>query len=79
MLSRQGDRCGRDKTGATPRFFPAVRDSIRAPDGTVKTPRWRARLSGSPSRPAPVWFQRPLPNEPFYNVLVEGDEVFVEK
>jgi nitrite reductase/ring-hydroxylating ferredoxin subunit len=25
-----------------------------------------------------VWFQRPLPNEPVYKVLVEGDEVFVE-
>jgi hypothetical protein len=42
MLSRQGDRCGRDKTGATPRFFPAVRDSMRAPDGTVKTPGLKA-------------------------------------
>jgi nitrite reductase/ring-hydroxylating ferredoxin subunit len=26
-----------------------------------------------------VWFQRPLPNERVYKVLVEGDEVFVEK
>ncbi len=26
-----------------------------------------------------VWFQRPLPHEPVYKVLVEGDEVFVEK
>jgi nitrite reductase (NADH) small subunit len=26
-----------------------------------------------------VWFQRPLPNEPVYKVLVEGGEVFVEK
>jgi hypothetical protein len=26
-----------------------------------------------------VWFQRPLPNEPVYKVLLEGDEVFVEK
>ena len=26
-----------------------------------------------------VWFQRPLPNEPVYKILVEGDEVFVKK
>ena len=26
-----------------------------------------------------VWFQRPLPAEAVYRVLVEGDEVFVEK
>jgi nitrite reductase (NADH) small subunit len=25
-----------------------------------------------------VWFQRPLPDEPVYKVVVEGDEVFVE-